>query len=51
MKSLTEYRMLFEKINETEPKIHVTDLGLRSKLGGHPDWVQNDETPQCKECN
>ena len=26
------------------------DLGLRSKLGGEPDWEQTDETPTCPGC-
>lgn len=26
------------------------NLGLRSKLGGDPDWIQEDETPACESC-
>jgi uncharacterized protein YwqG len=26
------------------------NLGKRSKLGGEPDWIQNDETPICPNC-
>ncbi len=25
-------------------------LGQRSKFGGNPDWIQNDETPKCDCC-
>ena len=25
-------------------------LGVRSKLGGEPDWVQVPEVPKCREC-
>ena len=25
-------------------------LGLRSKLGGMPDWVQGNESPRCQGC-
>ena len=25
-------------------------LGMRTKLGGEPDWVQDFETPACVEC-
>lgn len=24
--------------------------GNRNKLGGNPDWIQNDETPRCPLC-
>lgn len=27
------------------------ELGKRSKFGGLPDWIQNDETPKCDCCN
>lgn len=26
------------------------ELGKRSKFGGTPDWIQNDETPKCQHC-
>jgi hypothetical protein len=26
------------------------DYRIRDKVGGHPDWVQADETPTCKTC-
>jgi hypothetical protein len=26
------------------------EAGDRHKLGGNPDWVQDDETPECPEC-
>lgn len=25
-------------------------FGKRNKLGGNPDWIQNDETPECRIC-
>ena len=27
------------------------DSGLRTKLGGDPDWIQDDETPDCDNCD
>ena len=27
-----------------------SDLGKRSKFGGKPDWIQNNETPKCDCC-
>ena len=50
---LRVYRMKFElvppgeKVTELE---HPDDQGSRSKLGGEPDWEQNDETPSCPHC-
>ena len=48
---LREYRIRFEKVPKgkkavTDPK----NLGIRSKLGGEPDWVQHPEIPKCREC-
>jgi uncharacterized protein YwqG len=30
--------------------VNINKLGMRSKLGGNPDWEQSDETPQCNSC-
>jgi hypothetical protein len=27
------------------------NLGLRTKLGGEPEWIQSDDTPACPHCN
>jgi uncharacterized protein YwqG len=48
---LREYRILFERGGLVSKPIHADNLGLRSKLGGSPDWDQDDETPQCRSCN
>lgn len=52
-KQLREYRMLFEKIapDETADTADTAELGLRSKLGGVPNWDQADETPSCPHCH
>lgn len=26
------------------------EAGDQHKIGGQPDWLQNDETPECPEC-
>ncbi|MGA2501185.1 MAG: hypothetical protein ABSH20_25890 [Tepidisphaeraceae bacterium] len=49
-RQLREYRMLFERVPAGEAA-GSGKLGLRSKLGGTPDWDQSDETPQCPHCN
>lgn len=49
--TLREYRMLFEKVPEGQRAVPDPEkLGLRSKLGGTPDWDQAEETPTCPEC-
>ena len=50
MKLLREYRMTFERVPIEEPSVDRELLGLRSKLGGLPDWEQGDETPACPSC-
>ena len=48
---LREYRIKFEKM--PKGKRAVSDparLGVRSKLGGEPDWVQAPEIPKCRGC-
>ena len=50
---LREYRILFEPVNEGEPPVRLDypeNLGLQSKLGGAPDWVQGEEWPACPHC-
>jgi hypothetical protein len=48
---LREYRVRFEEVPEGEKAVEdVEKLGLRSKLGGAPDWIQRPEVPKCREC-
>lgn len=53
-KKLREYKILFERVPEGHHALAPDDwihaLGLRSKLGGYPDWAQSDETPECSGC-
>lgn len=51
--TLTEYRVRLERVPEGITAItapYPENLGLRTKLGGKPDWVQADETPHCRLC-
>ena len=48
---LRQYRMLFQPVPEGERAVDPEALGLRSKLGGVPDWEQGAEWPSCPECN
>ena len=47
---LREYRVKFERVPQGEKAVEPNALGLRSKLGGKPDWEQDDETPMCPNC-
>ena len=52
-RSLNEYRVGLELVKRGEkavPLDYPDNLGLRTKLGGKPDWIQTDETPECDEC-
>ena len=48
-----EFRVHLEKVPPGEKAIQVPypdNLGKRTKLGGEPDWIQDDETPVCPLC-
>jgi uncharacterized protein YwqG len=48
---LREYRIKFEKMPEGKKAVPNADkLGVRSKLGGDPDWVQYPDAPKCSDC-
>jgi uncharacterized protein YwqG len=50
-KILREYRMKFEKVRKGQKAVpDPRKLGIRSKLGGKPDWDQSAELPTCPEC-
>ncbi len=48
MPSLPLYQIGFRQIGPAEQD---TRLGLRSRLGGNPQWEQTDETPVCTSCD
>lgn len=51
VKVLREHRMTFEKVRKGRKAVpRWKRLGLRSKLGGKPDWAQGDESPWCRRC-
>ncbi len=50
---LNEYRVKLERVkrgDKAAPLEYPENLGLRTKLGGGPDWSHGDETPDCEEC-
>lgn len=49
--TLRECRIQFEKVGDGEKAVPDPEkLGLRSKLGGEPDWIQKPKVPKCPEC-
>lgn len=42
-----EKKTYFPYAGEPEKKYY----GKRNKLGGKPDWIQNDSTPVCPSCS
>lgn len=52
--TLTEYRVRLQRAgvgSTTEPLPYPHSIGLRTKLGGVPEWIQADETPSCSHCS
>ena len=50
-KVLREYKMFFKKVPQGKKAVPNPDkLGLRSKLGGEPDWEQRPVVVKCREC-
>lgn len=51
---LNEYRVHLERVRRGEraiPLEYPQNVGLRTKFGGKPDWIQSDETPDCPQCS
>jgi hypothetical protein len=52
---LREYRVEFFPAsadgNTRNGLQYPENLGLKSKLGGEPDWIQGDDVPVCPECS
>ena len=56
MEILPPFKVTLTRLKEGEPEFpkyekSYESQGQRTKLGGTPDWVQNDETPSCPDCN
>jgi uncharacterized protein YwqG len=52
-RELPEIRVSLERVPHGQQAVrfdYPANLGLRSKLGGKPDWIQNDEVPGCSHC-
>jgi hypothetical protein len=53
---LPPFKVTLTRLKADEPafkkgKKHYEAQGQRTKLGGKPDWVQGNETPECPECS
>ena len=51
---LSEFKVTLQRMPPGERAVDPNDrknLGMRTKLGGEPDWIQlGDGTPKCKDC-
>ncbi len=50
---LPEIRVSLQRVGAGEravPLDYPDNLGIRTKLGGTPDWIQGDDTPECSSC-
>lgn len=50
---LPEYRVRLTRVRAGERAVseeHPQNLGLRTKLGGTPDFIQEEDLPPCKSC-
>src|SRR5690349_17495075 len=57
MKSLPEFRVTLTRLKKGESAYPISDdaphheyQGRRTKLGGAPDWGQNENFPVCDSC-
>lgn len=42
--------MRFERVAPGDAPVDLDALGMRSKLGGSPTWIHEEETPECPSC-
>ncbi len=50
---LPELRVILERVPSGQRAVlldYPDNLGLRTKLGGEPDWIQGPEVPDCPSC-
>ena len=55
METLPEFKVTLTRLKAGEKpypaaSLRFDPLGQRTKLGGEPDWIQNEETPSCPYC-
>ena len=55
MKTLPEFGVTLTRLNKGQRAYPVDDdemgeLGMRTKLGGEPEWAQGDDMPCCERC-
>jgi putative addiction module component (TIGR02574 family) len=52
-RKLPEIRVILQRVAPGERAValdYPDSLGVRTKLGGEPDWAQGDQTPRCDSC-
>src|ERR1700732_4024473 len=49
----SEFKVTLQRVAKGKsavPLDYPENLGMRTKLGGEPDWIQDDDTPECASC-
>jgi hypothetical protein len=52
--ALREFRMSFIRVRPDGQPTRLgypENVGRRSKIGGDPEWIQHDESPDCPNCH
>ena len=47
---LTEYKVSLHVVRPEQEQTFPDDVEEFTKVGGAPDWIQEDETPICPDC-
>ena len=53
-RELAEVRVSLARVPPGDRAVHLEypdNLGLRTKLGGEPEWIQGEDTPACPHGN
>jgi hypothetical protein len=55
-KSIPPIRLIPKPLNDAAKKLPKfrwagKEIGTRHRLGGEPDWIQGEETPECPDCD
>ena len=52
-RELPEIRVTLERVRKGQravPLDYPDNIGVRTKLGGKPEWIQGEQTPECQAC-
>src|SRR4051812_8084386 len=50
-KPLPELKVTLARVERGQKAVPAREPFVRTKLGGKPDWIQGEETPECPDCS